>query len=163
MHDTIQFRIIHLTTWYLKISILQYMKNLSLPVALLCVELPPPHYRAMCCGKYLDLSGIRRLYCEGNCMRNIVICSPCQILCNQYDGWQVQHAFESRHIYRVLTGKLEGNRPLVKARPWWGGKMRQDFKQVKMILNLPIPQNAETFLTSEATISYSQKNSAPHS
>jgi len=26
-----------------------------------------------------------------------------------------------------------------------------------MILNLPIPQNAETFLTSEATISYTQK------
>jgi len=41
--------------------------------------------------------------------------------------------------------------------------MRQDFKQVNMTLNLPIPQNAETFLTSEATTSYSQKNSAPHS
>jgi hypothetical protein len=37
-----------------------------------------------------------------------------------------------------------------------------DFKQVNMILNLPIPQNGETFLTSEATIIYSQKNSAPY-
>jgi len=35
---------------------------------------------------------------------------------NQFDGWQVQHAMESRHVNRVLTGKSEGNRPLVK--PW---------------------------------------------
>jgi hypothetical protein len=34
VHNTIQFRIVHLPTWYLKISILQYIKNLSLPVAL---------------------------------------------------------------------------------------------------------------------------------
>jgi uncharacterized transporter YbjL len=34
MLDTIQFRTIHPPTWYLKISILQYMKNLSLHVAL---------------------------------------------------------------------------------------------------------------------------------
>jgi len=90
-------------------SILQYMKNLILPVSL-CVEIPPPHYRTMCCG-------IRQLYSKGNCTRNIVICSPCQILSNQYDGWQVQHALESRHVNKFLIGKPEGNRPLVKPRP----------------------------------------------
>jgi len=34
MLDTIQFSIIRPPTWYLKISILQYTKNLSLHVAL---------------------------------------------------------------------------------------------------------------------------------
>lgn len=48
----------------------------------------------------------------------------------------MQHALERRHVNRVLTGKSEGNRPLVKPRPWWEGKMIEDFKQVNMILNL---------------------------
>jgi len=81
----------------------------------------------------------------------------------------VAHTGECRGIYRVLVGKPEGKRPLVRPRCRWEDNIKVDFQEVgcegmdwivlvqdrdrwralvNAVMNLLVPQNAGNFLSS---------------
>jgi hypothetical protein len=85
---------------------------------------------------------------------------------------------DRRGAYRVLVGRPEGRRPLGRPRPRWGEGIKVDLKEVgwvgmdwidmaqdrnrwrvlvNTVMNLRVPQNAENFLTSWGTVSFSRR------
>jgi len=88
---------------------------------------------------------------------------------------------EERGVYRVLLGKPEGKRPLVRPRRRWVVNIRRDLQEVgcgymdwiglaqdrdrwrtlvSAVMNLQVPRNAGNFLTSFKPVSFSR--STPH-
>jgi len=84
---------------------------------------------------------------------------------------------EGRSLYRVLVGKPEGRRPLGRPRRSWDYNIKMDLKEVGCgvldwielaqnrdrlqalvyaVMNLRVPQNAGSFLTSCKPVSFSR-------
>ena len=87
---------------------------------------------------------------------------------------------EERRVYRVLVGKPEGRRPLGRPRRRWADKIRADLQVVgcvcmdwiglaqdrdrwrtlvSAVMNLRVPWNAGSFLTSCRPVSFSRRTS----
>jgi len=84
---------------------------------------------------------------------------------------------EMRDAYRVLVGKREGKRPLVKSRHRWEDNIKMDLQEVglggmgwidlglnrgrwrafvKAVMNLRVPSNAGNFLSYREPVSFSK-------
>jgi len=91
--------------------------------------------------------------------------------------WHVARMGEGRGVYRVLVGKPEGKRPLVRPRRRWEDNIKMDLQEVgcggmdwielvqdrgrwralvNAVMNLRVPQNAGNFLTSCKPVSFSR-------
>jgi len=85
---------------------------------------------------------------------------------------------ERRGVCRVLVGKPEGKRPLVRPRHRWEGNIKMDLQEVgcdvmdwielaqdrdrrralvNAVMNLRVPKNAGNFLISRETVSFSKR------
>jgi hypothetical protein len=85
---------------------------------------------------------------------------------------------EGRGVYRVLVGKPEGNRPLWRRRRRWDDNIKMDLQEVEhvgmdwielandgdrwralvnAIMNLQVPYNTGSFLTSSKPVSFSRR------
>jgi len=90
----------------------------------------------------------------------------------------VAHMGEERGAYRVLVGKPEGRRPLLRPRHRWVDNIRMDLQEVgcgymdwiglaqdrdrwwmlvSAVMNLRVPWNAGNFLTSCKPVSFSRR------
>jgi len=86
---------------------------------------------------------------------------------------------DGRDVYRVLVGKTEGKRPLGRPRRRWDDNIMMHLQEVgcggmdwfelaqgrdrwraivNAVMNLRVPQNAENFLSSCKTVSFSSRN-----
>ena len=87
----------------------------------------------------------------------------------------VAHMGEERGVYRVLVGKPEGKRPLVRPRRRWVDNIRTDLQEVgcgymdwiglpqdsvrwgplvRAVMNLRVPRSVGNFLTSCKPVSF---------
>jgi hypothetical protein len=85
---------------------------------------------------------------------------------------------ERRGVYRVLVGKPEGKKPVVRPRRRWEDNIKMDLQEVgcggmdwiglaqdrdrwralvNVVMNLRVPRNAGNFLTSCKPVSFSRR------
>ena len=93
-------------------------------------------------------------------------------------GWACGTYGWGEGVYRVLVGKPEGRRPLGRPRCRWADNIRMDLQEVgcvcmdwiglaqdsdrwqtlvSAVMNLPVPWNAGSFLTSCKPVSFSRR------